>query len=264
MIVSEQGRFLTQREVPRLALIEATLTPSASGNTTTSTAQEEHQEQRQERRIVLRAPSMPEISALLPPSTNNNAAAFSTMVWDDEVSVVPLDESLNAWLSEFIGIRCSLVQMASNTTRLADPRYAARPTDQTVFADGYAVLLTNAASLDNLNTHLVTPDAQPVPMTRFRPNIVVEGAAAWAEDTWKTLRIGDVVFDVVKPCGRCIITTIDQETAIKSIEPLPTLKRYRRSSDGTKVLFGQNLTLPRAGIVRVGDVVEVLETRLLS
>jgi uncharacterized protein YcbX len=133
--------------------------------------------------------------------------------------------------------------------------------DRVSFADGYPMLLTNTASLSAVNDWLVEAGEEPVPMTRFRPNIVVTGAAPWAEDDWRgrRLRIGDVTFRAAKPCDRCLVTTIDQDTGVKGQQPLKILGRYRKFPDG--LLFGMNLIpdLPEGGtpVLRVGDELAV-------
>jgi uncharacterized protein YcbX len=124
------------------------------------------------------------------------------------------------------------------------------------FADGYPFLLIGQASLDDLNSRL----AEPVPMNRFRPNFVVEGAEPFAEDTWKKISIGKTVFHVVKPCERCVITTIDQVKGTKGKEPLTTLNTFRNFNG--KVLFGQNLIAEKPGaVLKVGDKIEIVEVK---
>jgi uncharacterized protein YcbX len=126
--------------------------------------------------------------------------------------------------------------------------------DEVSFADAFPLLLISRAALDGLNARL----AKPVSMLRFRPNLVVEGVAAHAEDGWKRIRIGEVEFDVAKACTRCVFTTVDPMRGERDPdgEPLRTLIGYRRTADG--VTFGQNLIPRSAGSVRVGDAVEVL------
>jgi uncharacterized protein len=270
MIVSDaehnRGRFLTQREFPQMALIEPRL---------------EFLEMQSDAyfgthfRLTLNAPTMTELRLESSTEAAEQANEQTTeqapeqapeqaTIWDDTVTVVSLGTDAATWLSDYLRTPCKLVRMHPQCVRTSDQTYAARPTDNTLFADGFSVLLASEDSLADLNTRLVTPAAEPVPMTRFRPNIVISGAASWAEDRWKRLRIGSgersLTFDVVKPCGRCIITTIDQHTAVKTTEPLPTLKKFRRNAEGTKVLFGQNLTLASTGVMRLGDTVEVIET----
>jgi uncharacterized protein YcbX len=120
------------------------------------------------------------------------------------------------------------------------------------FADGFPFLLISEASLADLNAKLEFP----LPMNRFRPNIVVSGASAFAEDTWKSIKIGSVLFDVVKPCSRCVMTSIDQDDAALGREPLRTLTAYRKF--GNKLLFGQNLVHNNTGVISVGDLVEII------
>jgi uncharacterized protein YcbX len=144
--------------------------------------------------------------------------------------------------------------MDDTRARPVDPDYAA-PDDRALFSDGFPVLLTNTASLAALNTAL----PKPIDMTRFRPNIVMTGATAWAEDQWRRIRIGGVVFRVAKPCARCAVTTVDQMTGERpnKSEPLRTLGRIRRTADG--VMFGQNLIPDSPGRIAVGDAIEILE-----
>ena len=146
--------------------------------------------------------------------------------------------------------------MPADTIRPVNPAYG-RPGDHVSFADGYPALLASEASLADLNSRL----AAPVPMNRFRPNLVVDGTEAFAEDGWSRIRIGEVVFRVVKPCDRCVVTTIDQKTGKAGKEPLRTLSRYRKK-DG-KVYFAQNLIPDAPGTLRRGDPVEVLERKPL-
>mgnify|MGYP001828911861 CR=1 FL=1 len=136
--------------------------------------------------------------------------------------------------------------------RRVDPAFS-RATDQVGFADGFPFLLISQASLDDLNRRL----AQPVAMLRFRPNLVVAGCEAFAEDGWRRIRVGELEFRVAKPCSRCIIPTIDPSTGQRGVEPLRTLNSYRRR--GNKVYFGQNLVHESAGRLAVGMPVEVLE-----
>ena len=143
--------------------------------------------------------------------------------------------------------------MGEETQRIVDPEYADE-SDVVSFADGFPLLLISEASLDDLNGRL----AHPVTMMHFRPNVVVSGCAAFDEDQWREVQIGEATFRLVKRCSRCILTTIDPQTGEKAKdgEPLRTLKTYRR--DGTKVMFGQNLLVAEGGAVRVGDRVSVL------
>lgn len=144
-------------------------------------------------------------------------------VWQSTVRARRVSPHADRWFSAALGLPCSLVAMTSATERQVNQTYG-RPGEQVSFADGFPLLLTNAASLDDLNQRLHTP----VPMSRFRPNIEVAGAPAWEEDGWMALQCGDVQLRVVKPCGRCLVTTTDQETGERGVEPLQTLATFRQ------------------------------------
>ena len=144
------------------------------------------------------------------------------------------------------------MRIADDTVRRADQQFAGA-NDQVGFADGYAFLLTSLASLDDLNRRL----ASPLPMNRFRPNIVIDGVEPFEEDTWKRIRIDGIEFSVVKPCARCVTTTVDQRTAERSKEPLRTLATFRHVP-GRGVMFGQNLVHHGTGTIRVGSAAEIL------
>jgi uncharacterized protein YcbX len=227
MVVDRDGRFLTQRQQPRMALIAARL------------------DERGE--LHLAAPGMPELRVA--PASGGR---IEVVVWGDRLEAVPAGGEAAAWLSDFLALDCRLVSFADDVSRAVDPAYAAA-TDQVGFADGFPFLLISQASLDDLNARL----GQPLPMLRFRPNLVVEGCAPYAEDGWRRIRIGDVSFRVAKPCSRCIIPTIDPATAERGQEPLRTLMGYRRRDN--KVYFGQNLVHDSGGHLAVGMSVEVLE-----
>ena len=228
MLVDENGVFLSQREAPRLALIRVAITDDA---------------------LVVDAPGMPTLQVPLQPEPVDTV---STVVWHDVVESLPVGEEASRWFREFLGIPCSLVYLPEASVRPVDPAYSARG-DQVSLADGFPFLLLSEASLDDLNSRMECP----LPMDRFRPNLVVMGCGPFAEDGWRRVRIGPVDFRVVKPCARCAITTVDQQTAATGKEPLRTLARYRKR--GSEVFFGQNLIHDATGTVRVGDAVEVIE-----
>lgn len=231
MVVGPDGGFLTQRDWPRIALISTaldadTLRLDAPGCES------------------LRVPRLPEGERLI------------VQVWRSVCAAVSAGAEADAWLSAFLEMPCRLVSMPDETRRTVSPDFAAGE-GIVSFADGFPLLLIGEASLADLNSRL----AAPVPMNRFRPNLVVTGAAPYAEDDWKQVRIGEVLFHVVKPCDRCVMTTVDQATGEKhGPEPLQTLAGYRRVGSG-KVLFGQNLIPAAPGVVQVGDSVEVVEVR---
>lgn len=231
MVVDENGMFLTQREFPRMALIEPHLLAGADGDL-----------------LTLRAPQM----APLDVSIRTGGSRSTVVVWRSTCQAVDQGDAAAAWLSDYLGSRVCLVRIADEFKRAVSPDFAINPDDETSFSDGYPILIIAKASLDDLNTRLATP----LPMNRFRPNLVVSGCDPFAEDTWQRIRIGGIDFALVKPCARCQITTTDQTTTEVGKEPLATLATFRRI-DG-KVIFGQNVIGLGTGLVRVGDRVEVI------
>ncbi|HZD98657.1 MAG TPA: MOSC N-terminal beta barrel domain-containing protein [Micromonosporaceae bacterium] len=171
-----------------------------------------------------------------------------------------VDEIADKWISTVLGRTAHLLWLDDPTRRRINPDYSL-DTDRVSFADGYPVLLANAASLDVLNDWLFEAQSLegPLPMTRFRPNIVIGGAVPWAEDVWtgRRIRVGDVVFRVPKPCDRCVVTTTDQETGERGHEPLRTLARYRNVDQG--LMFATNLIPDAVGAIRLGDEVTALD-----
>jgi len=234
MLVDEGGKFLTQREFPVMARIgvgvrSEGLQVSLDGSRTT---------------IPLEVPA--------------NGGPKRVRIWASLVKAEFYSSDVDEWFSQALQTRCRLAAMTDVSNRRVNPYYSVHRFRDTVsFADAYPYLLIGQASLDDLNTRL----SEKVSMNRFRPNLVVEGSEACAEDTWKKVRIGSTVFHVVKPCARCVITTIDQFAGQKTgVEPLKTLAGYRTKRN--KVLFGQNLIAERSGgTIKVGDEVEVLETK---
>jgi len=228
MLIGDDGRFLSQREHHQLALVRVEI---------------------DENKLRLEAPGMSPLEVGLEGAVG---PACRVQVWDDECAAVAEGEDAARWFSKHLGCPVRLVRMASDNARPLGSS-TAQPGDQVSFADGFPFLLVSAASLDGLNRRL----SLPVPMDRFRPNIVIEGCEPHAEDDWSRVRIGEVEFRFVKPCARCVVTTVDQATGERKREPLRTLSTYR-TVDG-QVLFGQNLVHEGRGIVRVGDPVEVLD-----
>src|SRR5258708_3185754 len=158
------------------------------------------------------------------------------------------------WLSRFLGVECRLVRIGTSYIRPVKPEKA-KPGDEVSFADGYPLLIVTEESLTDLNHRL----DDPVPINRFRPNIVVTGAGAYAEDSWSKVRIGQVIFRATGPCGRCIVTTTDQFTSERGKEPLRTLAMYRKD-ERNEVNFGQNfVNESKTGVVAIGDTVEITE-----
>ena len=230
MLVDSEGRFVTARQHPRLAMIATVLGTDTLNISVTGRA---------DLRIPLAEPAAPSI-----PVT----------VWKDRCQAVPAGAAADAWFSEYLGMPVRLVRMTDALVRPVNPDYGGSA-DQVSFADGFPLLLISEASLHDLNRRLATP----VPMQRFRPNLVVDGERAYGEDSWRRIRVGEVEFAGVKNCSRCIFTTIDPQTGVKDAggEPLRTLASYRRR-EGGGVFFGQNLIPRSRGTIRLGDSVEIL------
>ncbi|HKT06037.1 MAG TPA: MOSC N-terminal beta barrel domain-containing protein [Rugosimonospora sp.] len=231
MPVDAAGKMVSQREVPRLTQVQ----PSTVDGY-----------------LILAAPGMPELKV---PAVAGDLVEVA--IWRNRVPASPAGAEADAWLSAVAGGPLRLVYLDDPTRRPVDPAYG-RPGDRVSFADGYPLLVTNTASLDALNDWIVEAGNEPVPMTRFRPNIVVTGAAAWAEDGWlgRRIRVGAVTFRAPKPCDRCVMTTNDQETGERGREPLRTLGRYRNINQ--QLLFGVNLVPDAPGEIATGDEIEIL------
>ncbi|HEX7049812.1 MAG TPA: MOSC N-terminal beta barrel domain-containing protein [Longimicrobiales bacterium] len=229
MVVDRAGDCMTQREHPRMALIGVALADGV---------------------LELRAPGAAPLR--LPTAPPRAAGSLDVRIWHDRVRATPVSDEADRWLSEVLGTPCRLVFRPDGAERCTRPPPAGAGVP-IAFPDAYPFLLLSEESLDGLNARL----AEPLPMNRFRPNLIVRGAAAaHAEDTWKRVRVGSIPMDVVKPCARCVITTTDQATGERGVEPLRTLATYRRKGSG--VLFGQNLIHRDTGTLRVGDPIEVL------
>ncbi|MDR6975242.1 uncharacterized protein YcbX [Streptomyces sp. 3330] len=234
-LIDHGGKVVTQRQQPRLALAAAELLPGGG--------------------VRLSAPGLEPLTVPVP----EPVGTVSMEIFRDKVEGVLADDAAHAWCSAYLGADVRLVHMDDPATRRpVDPGHA-RPGETVAFADGYPLLATTTASLDALNSLIAQGDHAeegPLPMNRFRPNLVLTGADAWAEDGWSRLAVGEVEFRVAKPCGRCVVTTTDQDTATRGKEPLHTLGRHRRL-DG-KLIFGQNLVPLGRGTIRVGDAVRVI------
>lgn len=231
LVVDREGQFLTQREEPRLALIAATVAGDE---------------------MTLQAPQTGSVRVVAERAASN----ARVRVWGDTVYAHTANAAADEWLSDYLGASYRLVKMPQPSFRQVDLDYA-RPGDTVGFADAFPFLLISQASLDDLNERLTAKGEVRLPMNRFRPNLVVDGCDAFAEDGWRRIGIGGIEFRVCKPCARCAITTVDQETAATGKEPLRTLATYRRV--GGKVMFGQNLIHDSLGELRVGDEVRLLE-----
>lgn len=236
-LIDEAGRIVTQREQPRLALAAAELLPDGG--------------------IRVSASGLEPLTIAVPDPVTTTTAKWA----GEKIETVPAGPEARGWFSTYLGEGVTLVHLDDPATRrpIDDPPHGL-PGETVSLADGYPLLLTTLASLDALNSLISLgdhPDEGPLPMNRFRPNVVVSGTASWAEDGWKRIAIGEVAFRVAKMCGRCVVTTTDQTTADRGKEPLRTLGRHRRVGD--RLIFGQNLVPETPGTIRIGDPVTVLE-----
>ncbi len=236
MVVTDAGSFVTARDAPRLLCVQPEMTADT---------------------LLLHTTGQPPLAVPLEQDVRGRRRMVD--VWGDRVAAVDEGEEAAAWFSRVVGQPVRLVSIADDFSRVIDTEYLSQPTE-TGFADGYPMLLISEASLDALNERLVAKGEQPVPMSRFRPNVVVSGAAPFAEDTWRRVRLGDVSCEVVKPCKRCIVTTLDPQTgtAPNPKEPTATLATFRRWKGG--VIFGQNVVHRGLGVLRVGQPVAVETT----
>lgn len=198
--------------------------------------------------------SAPGLTSLFVPTPTPDAALRGVTVWRDTLRVPDAGDEAAAWVSSFIGKPTRLVQLPAERARFTQSGYGL-DTDRVGFADGFPLLLIGQASLDDLSRRV----GRPLEMLRFRPNLVVSGSEAFAEDGWKRIRIGDTELRVITPCARCILTTLDPRTGVRSEdrEPLATLKTYRQV--GGDVQFGQNLVSEGEGWLQVGMPVEVID-----
>ena len=236
MVVDERGRFLTQRSHPRMALLRTALVGGA---------------------LRVTAPGVGALELPLAPEAGSGAGGAAEPelipVWDKERDAVGAGADAAAWMSAFLGSPCRVVRSVRPAgTNGLGPRGTVRGG----FADGWPALVISEASLADLNGRL----PEPLPMNRFRPNLVVDGIEPYAEDAWRRVRIGSVGVIGRKRCYRCAITTTDQETGARGVEPLRTLAGYRRDATG-EVAFGMNLGFEGDGVLRVGDPVHIETTQ---
>lgn len=234
MVIDADGRSLTAREHPRMLLVTVTGTPDG---------------------LQVAAPGAADLHVQHP-----SGVPETVFVHSSPAPVVPADEAAHAWFSTLLGVPARLVHQADPTGRPTSPAFSTAD-DRVSLADGYPLHVTTTASLAALDDLVAAgrfPDEWPVSMIRFRPNLVIDGTTPWAEDGWRRVRIGDAEFRAVKGCARCVLTTLDPETADRGREPLASLVKHRRW-DGQS-WFGMNLIPDTPGAtLAVGDPVEILE-----
>ncbi len=223
MLVDESNRFMTQRSYPQMALLKVEI----KNNQFT---------------VAHKQSKLPPLTIQALPF---DGEGVNVQIWKDNVLALKYDNGVNEWFTRAIGINCSLVYMPDTTKRRANPDF---DKDKIVsFADGYPFLLIGEESLTELNNHLEVQ----LPMNRFRSNLVFKGGNPFDEDNWKNIRIGHAELKVVRPCARCSVTTVNQETGERGKEPLRTLAKFRNNSGD--VLFGQNMVCDKTGAVNIGD-----------
>lgn len=213
MIVDARGLFVTQREQPRMALLE----PAIEGG-----------------RLLLRVPGREPIALA------SDGAGREVVVWRSHVRGFDAGDAVADALSAFLGQDVRLVRFDDTKPRACNPDYVGDSGAATLFSDGYPLLVVGQASLDDLNRRLTSQGFPAVPMNRFRPNLVLDGLEAHDEDHLATIAFGDLVLRPVKPCVRCEITTTDQASGARNLEPLRTLTTYRRDDRLAGVTFGMN------------------------
>jgi hypothetical protein len=229
MLVDQSGEFLTQRQHPQLALLQVALSES-------------------QLEVFSKGDPSQRIAFDLDLASNQE---LLVSIWGDQVLARVVSAEVSRWFSDFLQMDLDLVVMPESSHRKMDPRYAVQG-ESVSFADGMPYVIIGQSSLDELNQRLEVP----VSMDRFRPNLVFSGGEAYAEDQFKQLQIGEVEFQVVKPCARCVLITVNQQTGEKGKEPLATLATYRTVNN--KIYFGQNAVALAPGIVRVGDPIQQL------
>ncbi len=228
MLVDETGRFVSQREIPKMAMLGTALeTPFLT--------------------VFWKGDPQKKVQIPLAAETDL-LPKIEVQVWDDPCIGLVINKEINQWFSDHLGQNLRLVLMPDTDHRPADERYAP-PGQEVSFADGFPYLIIGQASLDALNSRL----EQPLPMNRFRPNFVFTGGQPFEEDIWSEFTINQQLFQGVKPCARCSIPTTNQDTAELSAEPLKTLATFRKFDN--RILFGQNVVWLGDGesVVRVGD-----------
>ncbi len=231
MLVDEQNMFITQRLYPKMALLKVEI----KNNLLTIKHKQNN------------------LSPLTVQPFLYSADEINVQIWKDNVTVLKYNQDVNDWFKEAIGLKCCLVYMPDSTKRKVDPEYANNK--MVGFADGFPFLIVGEESLNDLNKRL----EEPLPMIRFRTNFVFSGGKPFDEDNWKTIKIGNIVFHSTKPCPRCVITTIDQNTGVKGKEPLKTLAAFRQKDN--KVMFGMNLVAEGTGKISVGGEIKINVTK---
>jgi uncharacterized protein YcbX len=238
MVVDHNGGYMTQRDFPRMALI----TPTLHAHT-----------------LALDFPGLPTLVLALD-RPDSQAPTRRVHIWDDSLRAYDCDDTTAAWFSQALGVPCRLVRFHADVTRDVSQQWTNGVAATTLFSDGYPILVIGQASLDDLNDKLRGAGRAPLPMNRFRPNVVIDGIEAFEEDYVETFQLGDAVLKPVKPCPRCPMPSVDQATGEFGPDPLDILQSYRAKPELDGALcFGMNaiLTAGNGQLVRVGQEIEV-------
>jgi hypothetical protein len=211
MVTDPAGSFLSQRTHPKLARIEPALSNEG---------------------LTLCAPDVPPLTLPLEPG----GKPIVVQVWKDRCEGLDQGDAASAWVSAILAQPVRLVRVPDTSRRMANPQFAGPRPAPVAFSDGFPILVCNRASLDDLNTRM----PEPIPMERFRPNVVLQGLPPFAEDRIASLQVGPVTLSLVKPCTRCVITSTDQHTGERSTNPLPVLRKFRFDRSLLGVTFGEN------------------------
>ena len=226
MLIDKNNQFLSQRRLPKMALIKTQITNN---------------------KLILSTSSSNSISLPLNPI---DGVSCETSIWSDQCVAKTVTKEADLWLSDFLGIECTLVYQPDDVIRPVDPDYA-NATDKVNFSDGFPFLIISEASMRHLNQAM---DLQ-LPIQRFRPNLVITNCESYAEDSWREITINHIGFRLPKPCSRCSVPTIDTETAQTNKEPLTTLNRLRKWNK--HVYFGQNALHNNTGELTIGNIVQI-------
>ncbi len=230
MLVDKRQQFLSQRSLPKMALIKTRIT---------------------DQQLIVSAPDSPDLS--LPLEAPETTEHVDVTVWHDQCSALSVSQVADQWFSDFLQTNCQLVYQSEHSVRTVDQNYA-QANDQTSFSDGFPFLIVSEASLALLNQQMNLS----LSMQRFRPNLTIANCTSYAEDSWREINIGNISFRLPKPCSRCSVPQIDPETALSNKEPLRTLARTRKWKN--QVYFGQNALHDNEGILRIGDELTIHQT----
>ncbi len=234
VIVDDHGEFLSQRELPRMALVETALAGSC---------------------LRLSAPGMLKLE--VPFASEGDVVRIQ--VWDDEIDAVTQGDVADRWITDFLGRRARLMRFDPLARRISRRKYTGATEAPYKFADAFALLVTSEASLADLNARLQAKGLAPAGIERFRPNIVLDGVEAFDEDYARTVRVGDAEIELVRPCVRCTVPSVDPALGEQGDEPGDTLASYRNNAEAGGITFGVNgiVTQGAGATLGVGDPVEI-------